>query len=117
MGGPCAIVIFFFLFLFQYSSKVSSRISTASASAVIAKTQDSVKNETASATIKLLPESTATCDAVAPRSSVKHGIISEDKQWHEVKTDYSKLIQHYLMLSKIRLTCRYHNLCRKVIPV
>jgi hypothetical protein len=27
-----------------------------------------------------------------------------------LRTEYSKLTQHYLMLSKIRLTCKYNNL-------
>lgn len=94
----------FYSVVLKYSGKVSSRTSTASASAVVAKPQDSVKSETNVVTTKHLPEITATYDIVAPRSSVKSGIVSEDKRWHELKLDYSKLIQHYLMLSKIRLT-------------
>lgn len=37
--------------------------------------------------------------------SPAHNIESfEDHNWHEVKMDSSKLLQHYMMLSKIRLT-------------
>jgi len=88
---------------------VSSQKSTASAAAAIAKLQNSVASET--------PVVQATSDIVVRKTSVKHGIVLEDKQWHELRIDYAKLIQHYLMLSKIRLTCRYHNLCLKIILV
>jgi len=111
------IIIWYHLFSFQYSGKVSSQTSTASAAAVVAKPQNSVASETPVVTTKPLPEITATSDIFVPKTSVKRGIVLDDKQWHELRTDYSKLIQHYLMLSKIRLTCRYHNLCFKIIQV
>lgn len=88
---------------------MSSQTSTAPAAAAVAKLQNSVASET--------PVVQATSDIVVPKTSVKHGVVLEDKQWHELRIDYSKLIQHYLMLSKIRLTCRYHNLCLKIILV
>lgn len=111
------IIIWYHLFSFQYSGKVSSQTSTASAAAVVAKPQNGVASETPVVTTKPLPEITATSDIFVPKTSVKRGIVLGDKQWHELRTDYSKLIQHYLMLSKIRLTCRYHNLCLKIIQV
>lgn len=95
---------------FQYSNKVSSP-SAASTSPVIAKPADSaiLKTKAVVITTKLQPEITATSDTLAPPSLTKNRLLSEDKQWHELKIDYSKLTQHYLMLSKIRLTCRYYN--------
>ena len=111
------IIICYYLFSFQYSGKVSSQTSTASSAAVVAKPQNSVASETPVVTTKPLSEITATSDVFVPKTSVKRGILLEDKQWHELRIDYSKLIQHYLMLSKIRLTCRYHNLCHKIIQV
>lgn len=110
------VIIWYYLFSFQYSGKVSSQTPTASAAAVI-KSQNSVASETPVVTTKPLPEITATSDAFVPKPSVKRDIVLEDKQWHKLRIDYSKLIHHYLMLSKIRLTCRYHNLCLKIIQV
>jgi hypothetical protein len=88
---------------FQYSSKVSSP-------AVVAKPPDStlLKNTSVVVTTKLQPGITVTGDTFTP-TSPKHRLVPEDKQWHELRTDYSKLTQHYLMLSKIRLTCKYNN--------
>jgi hypothetical protein len=97
---------------FQYSNKVSSPGTAAPTSAVIAKPQDSavLKTKTVlTASTKLQPEITATSDTLAPQFLTKHKVVSEDKQWHELRTDYSKLTQYYLMLSKIRLTCTYCN--------
>jgi len=111
------IIIWYHLFSFQYSSKLSSQTSTASAAAVVAKPQSSVTSEPPVVTTKPLPEITATSDVFVPKTSVKRGIVLENKQWHEQRINYSKLIQHYLMLSKIRLTCRYHNLCLKIIQM
>ncbi|KDR11312.1 protoheme IX farnesyltransferase, mitochondrial [Zootermopsis nevadensis] len=90
----------------NYSNKVSPPPAT-EPTAVIAKPQDSavLKPKTVIiTTTKLQPEITVTSDKLAPPSLTKHRLVSEDKQWHELRTDYTKLTQHYLMLSKIRLT-------------
>ena len=115
-GSNCDYYLASFI-SFQYSGNVSSQTSTASASAAVAKPHNSLASETPVVTTKPLPEITATSDIFVPKTSVKRGIVLEDKQWHELRMDYSKLIQHYLMLSKIRLTCRYNNLCLKIIQV
>lgn len=94
----------FYSVVLRYSGNVSSQTSTASASAAVAKPHNSLASETPVVTTKPLPEITATSDIFVPKTSVKRGIVLEDKQWHELRMDYSKLIQHYLMLSKIRLT-------------
>lgn len=96
----------FYTAILNYSNKVSSLTSAASTS-VVAKPPDStvLKNRSVVITTKLQPGITVTSDTFIPRSSPKHKLVPEDKQWHELRTDYSKLTQHYLMLSKIRLTC------------
>jgi hypothetical protein len=93
---------------FQYSNKVSSPSASPS---VVAKPPDStlLKN-TSAITTKLQPGITVTSDTFTPPPLPKHKLVPEDKQWHESRTEYSKLTQHYLMLSKIRLTCKYNNL-------
>lgn len=96
---------------------MSSQTTTASAAAVVAKPQNSVTVAAPVVTTKPLPEITATNDVLSAKTSLKRGAVLEDKQWQELRIDYSKLIKHYLMLSKIRLTCRYHNLCLKIIQM
>jgi hypothetical protein len=94
---------------FQYSSKVSS-VTSASSPSVVSKPPDStlLQNRSVIITTKLQPGITVSSDTFTPPSP-KHRLFSEDKQWHELRTDYSKLAHHYLMLSKIRLTCKYNN--------
>ncbi|PSN52221.1 Protoheme IX farnesyltransferase, partial [Blattella germanica] len=88
-------------YLYDYSNKVSSPSAASSSSPILAKPRETapLKNEISILTTKLDPVlSTDT------QSSAKPKAVTEDKQWHEIKLDSSKLTKHYLMLSKIRLT-------------
>ncbi|XP_069689228.1 protoheme IX farnesyltransferase, mitochondrial isoform X1 [Periplaneta americana] len=97
----------FYTAVLNYSNKVSSPIAAASTAPVVAKPRESasLKKETVILTTYLHPEIvSSTCNASAVSSSSKRKVVPQDKQWHELKTDYSKISQHCLMLSKIRLT-------------
>ncbi|KAJ9585849.1 hypothetical protein L9F63_020491, partial [Diploptera punctata] len=84
--------------ILNYSNKVSS---PPSAAAVVAKPRETtpLKNEISIIKTNLEPSLLNNS-----QPSVKHKAVTEDIEWHKIEIDSSKLVKHYLMLSKIRLT-------------
>ena len=92
------------LFLFQYSNKVSSPSSAAGVLPVVAKPRETAPLKNEISIIKTNFEPSVSSES---QSTVRHKVVTEDKEWQKIEVDSSKLGKHYLMLSKIRLTCKY----------